>query len=248
MRLGDESGEPLEPRPDVDAASSGDSNALVRYTAALAGTAFGVAAIAAGVIFPPATILAAAAPLVQVGAERLLRRLTDGEDVLAEEHVTADDVAEAITRNEAVVDLLHVSVAGVLASRDRAQRRLLARALARGVKDDAQVDPQLRYARTVSQMDVPEVMALRTLCQHRENRVSLKPEDQEGARPEDTLFPDELRLAHPEFGDTAEEVMAKLVALGLAYDRAGITLDGRLHWAPTGFGRSLLSALERETD
>jgi hypothetical protein len=236
-----------EPTDDaVTPASGAENSSLAQLTAALAGTAFGVAAIAAGVIFPPATVLAAAAPLVQVGAQRLLVRVLDGEEVLEEEHVSAEDVTAAIVRNEAVLDLLRVSVGGVLASRNQAQRRLLARALARGVKDDTQVDPQLRYARTVAQMDVPEVMALRALCQDRENRQTLVPRDQEPARPANTLFPDELRREVPGLGDSAEEVMAKLVALGLAYDRAGITLDGRLHWSPTEFGRAILEALENE--
>src|SRR6266480_1011257 len=111
MTIGENAGEPAGVGDEAASISSGDNQELTRYTAALAGTAFGVAAIAAGVIFPPATVLAATAPIVQVAAERVLRRVTDGEEVLKEEHVSAEDVAAAVARNEAVLDLLHVSVA-----------------------------------------------------------------------------------------------------------------------------------------
>lgn len=227
-------------------AQSGANSVLKRWLPSLAETAVGGLAVVAGIAWPPAAFAALGAPVVGAAVARQLQvRVSDGEAVLAQEGVTQTDVATAMERNAAVADLLRTSVDGVLTTRDSAQRRLLARALARGVKDDAEVEPEIRVARTVAQLDVPDLQALRVLCARRPERPHPN-EDGNVRRYPDTLWPDELREEWQQSALVAEEVMAKLVGLGLAYDRGGITYGGLLHWNATDFGRAVMARLEEE--
>lgn len=230
-----------------------EGNRLAPWLAPVAETGFGVLAITVGLAFPPAAFAALASPVVGKAAGRwLVSRISDGEEVLQEEHVSPEDVAAAIEDNEAVADLLRTTVNGVLASRDRGQRRLLSRALAHGVKDDAQVEPELRLASVVTQLDVPDVQALLVLCRHRPERIGPTPKPDEGKPPDkrqaNTLWPDELAREWPEGAGVAHQVMAKLVGLGLAYDRAGIVWGGVLHWEATEFGRRVIERLLEEAE
>lgn len=222
--------------------SSGES-----WLPALTETTFGVLAVVAGLAWPPAAFAAVGSPLLGEVAQRLQARVADGEAVLQQESVTAEDVASAIAGNEAIADLLRTSVDGVMTARQQTQRRLLARALARGVKDQTRVEPELRLARTVAQLDVPDIQALQVLCVPRPERPA--PGDNSDAkRYRDTLWPDELRNEWGQDALVGEEVMAKLVGLGLAYDRSGITYDGLLHWHATAFGREVIRWLETEAE
>jgi hypothetical protein len=212
---------------------------------ALVETSFGVILAAAALVHEPASIVAAASPAVGRAVYGVLQhRASDGRAVFDEEGVTTEDVEEAMARNAAVFDLGRQAVEGVLDARDRAHRRALARALANGVLDDAKVEPELRVVRTLSQLDVPDVLALRVLCQPRPERPA--PDDPNGNRHADTVFPDEARAEWGQEALVVEEVMAKLVGLGLAYDRGTITLGGVLHWQVTRYGRLVLTRLETE--
>lgn len=231
--------------PENSDGGSKPAGALQPSVPVIAETGFGAIAAVVGLAWPPAAVLAAAAPLVgEAIARRIGAAVSDGEAVLSEEGVTPEIVGEAINRNEAVMDLLRTSADGVLHSRDTVHRRTLARGLARGVKDDAQVEPALRVARALAQLDVPEVVALRILCSHRPER----PGPNERIRYADTLFPDELTAEWGQTEVVIKEVMARLVAVGLAYDLAGATMNGILHWRATDFGREVIGAIQDEAD
>ncbi len=212
---------------------------------ALAESSFGMLLAGVAIVFPPAAVVAAASPALGHAVRRLLQdRARDGQAVFDEEGVTTEDVEQAMERNAAVFDLGRQAVEGVLDARDRAHRRALARALANGVLDDAKVEPELRVVRAVSQLDVPDVLALGVLCQPRPERPM--PGEPDGRRYADTVWPDEVRGEWGQEALVIEEVMAKLVGLGLAYDRGGITMDGLLHWHATQYGRLVMARLEDE--
>jgi hypothetical protein len=222
-----------------------EEQAAGSWLPALVETSFGMLVAAAAVVHPPAAIVAAASPALGHAVLRVLQdRTRDGQAVFDEEGVTTEDVEEAMGRNEAVFDLGRQAVEGLLDARNQAHRRVLARALASGVLDDAKVEPELRVVRTVSQLDVPEILALKVLCQPRPERAN--PDDPDGQRYADTVFPDEARTEWGQEAMVVEEVMAKLVGLGLAYDRATVTLGGVLHWQVTEYGRLVTTRLDAE--
>jgi hypothetical protein len=211
----------------------------------VAETSFGMVLAGVSVFFPPASIVAAASPVLGHAVRSLLQeRALDGQEVFDDEGVTVEAVEQALESNAAMFDLGRETVEGILDARDRGQRRLLARALAKGVLDDAKVEPELRLVRTVSQLDVPDVLALKVLCEPRAERPS--PEDPNGCRYADTVWPDEVRAEWGQQSLVVEEVMARLVGLGLAFDRGSITMDGLQHWHATIYGRFVFERLAAE--
>jgi hypothetical protein len=212
---------------------------------AITETAFGAAAVTIGLFHPSVSLFAVGSPIAGYAAKRLQAALTDGEAVLKDEAVDEAVIVAALARNDAMLDLFRETVDGAFEARDRAQRRAMARAFAQAAKDDALVEPGIRITRVLAQMDDPEVQALRLACLERPHRPRAG-EEQRETRAADEIWPVELGADWSLSQATIVEVMARLVALGLAADLSGTTVDGLLHWRATAFGRTTAEALERE--
>jgi hypothetical protein len=126
-------------------------------------TAIGVLGVAAGASggLAALAVWATFAPSISLGVKEMWnRRVADLNDVLAEEGLSPEMVVKALRESDVLTDMFARTMRQVVATESREKRRVLARALARVLTEDAEVDVESRILTTLSVCDVPEIRVL----------------------------------------------------------------------------------------
>jgi hypothetical protein len=200
--------------------------------------------------------LAVAVPMVSATAgalaSELQRRLEDPADVLEAAGVSLKDLQDAIAKDASIATLWLSVIRGAMSSHERAQRRLLGRALANALTDDAEVDAELQVAQVAAGLSVVDIRVLalaESIPTDREEPASRGKFPMDGSTPM-ALTPNDVQryeFLHrwPGVGAGIDGALGILVGRGLLAPR--VSMDGALvAWGLTPFGSDMLTRLRSE--
>lgn len=211
-----------------DSLDSPDTLAVVFQEAAIA-----IVGTMAGIALGPTGAVAAA--LVGPFAVHAVKRLNEMSMQLAHAGVDAQLIDAKLASDEEIAHLVAEAVRGTVESDLASQRRLLARAVVRAVRDDAEVDVNQRIVRVASALDTVDVRVLARL-----------PDPDENDARRNGLSREQLGEAWPGGRLLIDAAASSLIAAGLAEDAGIGTMDGLTMWRRTRFGKRFYEMLREE--